>query len=131
MMDVDGSSETNPTDGPNIDEISPDFPPEASRMCLYPAGMEQEKGALRYERRRFRARTTDDRGVACDWSPGGKKIAHTSHLERRGGVWLDDVYAMNAHGSGKTKLASNPASDLGPRCSPLWDEAYLRGREGR
>jgi hypothetical protein len=54
-MDVDGSNQTNLTDGPNIDEMSPGFPPDGSRMCIYRTGMEQQKGALRCERRRFRA----------------------------------------------------------------------------
>ena len=38
MMDVDGSNQTNLTDSPNIDEISPDFPPDGSRMCIYRTG---------------------------------------------------------------------------------------------
>ena len=48
-----------------------------------------------------------------EWSPDGTKIAWTS---RRDGN--DEVYVMNADGSGQTNLTNNPAADLHPTWSP-------------
>jgi Tol biopolymer transport system component len=54
----------------------------------------------------------------CDRSPDTTKITYTYHPDSRGGEWPDDVYVMNADGSGKINLTSTPAREFHPRWSP-------------
>ena len=47
------------------------------------------------------------------WSPDGSKIAF--HSTRDGN---NEIYVMNADGSGQTRLTNNPAAGLLPAWSP-------------
>jgi Tol biopolymer transport system component len=48
-----------------------------------------------------------------EWSPDGSKIVFVS--ARNGN---DEIYVMNADGSGETRLTTDPQSDLNPQWSP-------------
>jgi TolB protein len=56
------------------------------------------------------------------WSPDGSKIAFSRN---------DDIFVMNADGSGKTRLTTDPAVDFQPTWSPdgrkiVWIRAFQR-----
>jgi Tol biopolymer transport system component len=59
----------------------------------------------------------DDPGAesSAQWSPDGRSIAFT--LLRRGAT-NEDIYAINADGSGPRQLTSDPAYEYQPRWSP-------------
>jgi Tol biopolymer transport system component len=59
-----------------------------------------------------RTRLTDNTRAHTDLAPDGKKIVFDSS------PYLDDIYVMNADGSGVTKLTHNPAYDIYPDWSP-------------
>ncbi len=60
-----------------------------------------------------RARAPSRAGSGPDWSPDGRRIAFDS--DRDGNF---EVYAMNADGSGVTRLTVRDAHDVGPAWSP-------------
>jgi Tol biopolymer transport system component len=115
---------TNVTSSDEVDETSPDFSPNGSQMCYYGDGTKSGYGIyIMKADGSDPTRLTDNRaGTECAWSPDGKKIAYTYHPDknpdRRKGAWPDEVYVMNADGSGKTNLTRNPEQDLNPSWSP-------------
>jgi Tol biopolymer transport system component len=59
------------------------------------------------------------------WSPDGTKIAFTSTRDGN-----EEVYVMNADGSGQTNLTNHPASDIFPAWSPDGTKiAFTSGRD--
>ena len=56
---------------------------------------------------------TSDRGSQPSWSPDGRRIAFSSPRDGN-----DNVYAMNADGTGQTRLTSDPAQDSEPVWAP-------------
>lgn len=59
--------------------------------------------------------------VSPAWSPDGKKIAlmrHTVPQNIEGGDGQEDIYVMNAYGSGQKKLTDSSADDSSPAWSP-------------
>jgi Tol biopolymer transport system component len=115
---------TNVTSSPEVHETSPDLSPNGSQMCYY--GNSTKSGYGIYIMNADGSdptRLTDNRaGPECAWSPDGTKIAYAYHPDknpdRSGGTWPDEVYVMNADGSGKTNLTRNPAQDFNPSWSP-------------
>ena len=51
----------------------------------------------------------------CDWSPDGTKITYTyqTYQPENRGALRDDVYVMNADGSGKINLTKSPKVEEG------------------
>ena len=65
-----------------------------------------------------------------DWSPGGQKIVFTTWGDRRPSG-RGDIYVMNADGSGRERLTTNPGPDSDPAWSPDGRKiAFVSGRDG-
>jgi hypothetical protein len=146
MMDLDGSNQTNLTNTPKLDESYPDFSPNGSQMCffrdsyvgksvpgIYVMDADGSDPALLYE-------YEEHSPGQCDWSPDGKKMALTAMgdrqkaekavekalaegdvqkaLEKGKAASDEEVYVINADGSGETALTSNSAADVNPAWSP-------------
>jgi Tol biopolymer transport system component len=108
-MDIEGSSTTNITNTPQIQESSIDFSPDGSQMCLQ-RDYAPETGQEGFEKEGLYVMNvdtsdptllTDLHGVECVWSPDGTKIAYDLWDHRPAGHPVDDheVYVMNAEGS--------------------------------
>ncbi len=52
------------------------------------------------------------------WSPDGKKIAFVRGLGIVDGIYVANIYVMNADGTNQTRLTNNSVSDTSPEWSP-------------
>jgi hypothetical protein len=115
VMRVDGSAQTRLTDGA-IDQ-APVWAPDGRRLAFT---------RLRIGRRGptppsvdvMNVDGTGQRALASDgsypsWSPDGSRIAFSSSRDKN-----DEIYVMNADGTGKTRLTRNRAEDEAPTWSP-------------
>ena len=120
MLGLDDSEQTNLTKTPRLDEWNTDFSPDGSQICFtrsnpwvaepkHPSGLYvmdvhgSDPAVLLKE----------NASGTCDWSPDGKKIVFSAG---------DEVYIINADGSGRTALTSNSATDAKPTtdANPAW-----------
>jgi Tol biopolymer transport system component len=127
-MDPDSSGLINLTKTPGIDEQYPDFSPDGSQLCYFRSGYSEPS----YSRAGIYVMKTNgsnpsrlsaEEGPAtpCDWSPDGTKIAFSSIYDSGDSteqVSDEEVYVINADGSGRTNLTTNSVSDLHPEWSP-------------
>jgi hypothetical protein len=65
----------------------------------------------------------DDSGATPVYSPNGEKIAFTTFRDGN-----DEIYVMNADGSGATRLTNNPAIDYHPAFSPNGQQIVFASR---
>jgi Tol biopolymer transport system component len=61
--------------------------------------------------------------ASVDWSPDGRKLAFSILMERTDTINNDDIYVINADGSGLTNLTNHVAEDRQPVWSP--DGKYI------
>jgi Tol biopolymer transport system component len=68
---------------------------------------------------------------APSWSPDGSKIAYSSNLARDDNG-NEEIYVMNADGTGQIQLTDNPANDSFPDWSPNGKEiVFCSARDGQ
>jgi hypothetical protein len=119
--DADGSDLTNLTKSPEEWESAPDFSPNGLQMCFTRGDFKTGWGINIMNSdgsnpTRLAGDNPDPLVFSCDWSPDGTKIAYTYRPESRGAEY-NDVYVMNADGSGKTNLTKSPEVD---ESNPSW-----------
>jgi Tol biopolymer transport system component len=127
MIDADGSNQINLTKTPEIDERYPDFSPDGSQLCFFNSGygrpLSSDSGiyVMNIDGSNPSRLIKEGRATQCDWSPDGTKIAFTSiydSINSTAQVSDEEVYVINADGSGRTNLTTNSVSDLHATWSP-------------
>jgi len=125
-INSDGSNQTPLTETPRLIEQFPAFSPDGSRMCFF---------QFDYGRPgRFYVMDSDGSdptslvethyGEECEWSPDGTKIVFYESPS-------DEVYVVNADGSGRLLLISDKALDGQPVWSPDGKKvAFASDRDG-
>jgi len=119
---ADGSDLTNITKSSDVWESAPSFSPNGRQMCFW--GGDHKTGfginimnSDGSNPTRLAGHNHNRPVFTCDWSPDGTKIAYSYHPDR--GPGYDDVYVMNADGSGKINLTKSPkVSENSPSWSP-------------
>ena len=137
--DTDGSDLTNLTKNPENDESEPDYSPNGSQMCFTGGNFKTGFGIYiansdgSNPTRLVGDEPPESLYWSCDWSPDGTKIAYTYPPDRHGGEeWAEDVYVINADGSGKINLTKSPDVTEGdPNWSPDGTKiTFARARDG-
>ena len=109
-MGADGSAQTQITSF-NGDELYPAWSPDGARVAfqqdpgLYPEIWTAKADGT--DLRQLTSNSDGDRHPA--WSPDGTKIVFAS--DRAPGTTLQDLYVMNADGSGQVALTNTPSVD--------------------
>ncbi len=122
VMNADGSGQTNITNTPAIAEDYPAWSPGGSKLAfsrdgdIYTANPDGSSATPLTQ--------TPETDVEPDWSPNGGQIAYHTGLGSN-----DEIWKMNADGSGKANLTNNGATvDERPVWSPAGDKiAFTRG----
>jgi TolB protein len=112
---ADGSGLTQLTNGGTSDDSSPTWSPDGTKIAFetrsYTAGTFGSDGIYVINAADGSGETKlIENAYSPTWSPDGTMIAF--------GRSPDDLYIMNADGSGVTELISGPSSDLNPTWSP-------------
>ena len=122
IMNTDGSGEANITNTPAVNEDYPSWSPDGARIAfsrdgdIYTANSDGTSLAA--------LTATPATDVEPDWSPDGNQIAF-----RTGYTANDEIWKMNANGTGQTNLTNNGSTvDERPSWSPAGDKiAFVRG----
>jgi Tol biopolymer transport system component len=148
IVNADGSGTVFPT-GTSDNESQPSWSPDGSRIAFtryVPDGSffvfeVYVMNADGTGQRRVTDSRADDLGFAATepaWSPDGTRIAFTRTIRLTGNQPLDEeIYVMNADGTGLTRLTHNPATgilsnDLSPAWSPDGSRiVFSSRRDGR
>ena len=123
-MNADGSSQTRLTDNPAPD-LYPSWSPNG-RSLAFASGRDDPGIRSIYVMNADgsgQTRLTDNAAWdwAPSWSPDGRSMAFVSDRDDPDpidGIRIWSIYAMNADGSGQTRLTDSMASDSGPDWSP-------------
>jgi Tol biopolymer transport system component len=118
VMNADGTGQTRLTNNPDFEvNQSPSWSPDGTKIAFYrtdSAGnqdiyvMNADDGS---DQTNLSNNSVDD--FDPNWSPDGTKIAFT-----RNSAGNDDIYVMNADGTGQTRLTRIGANDWDPYWSP-------------
>ena len=118
VMNPDGTGQRNLTRSPHS-EVCPSFSPDGRRIAFVrdwqgiyamDPGGGGEAPVFPNDRGEFST-------VMCaDWSPDGSRLLFTA--ARNDGRDNQDIYVVNADGTGLTRLTDDPANDSAPRWSP-------------
>jgi Tol biopolymer transport system component len=128
IVNVDGSDERLLMSGATFPAWSPDGRRIAFTMVGtgIPATESSEIFLINPDGSDLVALTTGGWNYSPAWSPDGRRIAFTSMRSSNA-----DVYVMNADGSGRTRLTTDPASDSWPTWSPDGSQiAFMSNRDG-
>jgi TolB protein len=110
VMNADGSNQRNITNSPDYDG-TPGYSPDGSRIAF------RRGNNIRLVNPDGAALITITQGAPLNrtpaWSPDGRKIVFSSN--RTGN---DEVFVMNADGSGQTNLTNHPGGDYNPDWQP-------------
>jgi Tol biopolymer transport system component len=125
VMNADASELTNVSNTP-ADEIAFAWSPDGSRIAII-SGSEGDTGNSSDVEGKLYSVNTEGRdliqvadGAAEDspaWSPDGSRLAFTSHREGN-----NEIYVVNADGSGATNITQNDADDH----APIWSRDGLQ-----
>ena len=127
-MDLDGSNQINLTRTPGSDEQYPDFSPDGSQLCFFRSNygrlLSSPTGiyVMNADGSNPSRLSDGERATQCDWSPDGTKIAFSTttydSVNGQKQVSDEEVFVINADGSGRTNLTTTSVSDLYPQWSP-------------
>jgi dipeptidyl aminopeptidase/acylaminoacyl peptidase len=112
VMNADGSAQTQVTSGAGSDRY-PTWAPDGSRLAFRRRAGAASDIWVVTPGSPAQALTTGALADQPAWSPDG---AHIAFVTTRDGN--DEVYSMNADGTGQRDLSANPASDRSPHWSP-------------
>jgi TolB protein len=143
LMSADGSEQRPLVSDPSAAETSPDWSPDGTRIVFALDLPSDTSGpqivVVDVQSGKTTQLTTEGNNVAPTWSPNGKQIAFDSTRAskrtgtRAGGLLLpsdDDIYVMNADGSGQRRITSTPENAF-PAWSPDGSSiGFLSNRDG-
>jgi len=117
VMNPDGSAQTRLTDQEGMNDYSPTWSPDGSKVAFHRvawSSMDYEIYVMNVD---GTGQTNLTNNPAADesptWSPDGRKIAFVS--SRDGNI---EIYVMNADGSNPTRLTNNWSTETQPAWSP-------------
>jgi Tol biopolymer transport system component len=124
-MNADGSEQTNVTNSTGIDQY-PSFSPDGTKI-IFTSWRDGAHGifVMNADGSNVRRVATEQSWINFPtWSPDGTKIAY---------VYYEDIYVINADGSGRTILTPNtPSNESEPAWSPDGTKiAFVTDRDGR
>src|SRR5918997_247077 len=121
-INVDGTAERKLTDTPGLDGF-PSWSPDGTRIAFSTdrdGGGNWEIYVMRSDgthQRRLTNTPEKDEGLPA-WSPDGEKIAYVADVGPDKETWdNEEIFVMNADGSGRTRLTDIPGNDHWP---PTW-----------
>ncbi len=122
VINVDGSGQTRLTDNPAM-EMRPSWSPDGRRIAFNSDRDGNWEVYVMNADGSGQTRLTDNPGsdISPIWSPNGRRIAFSSDRDDPDpidGIRIWSIYAMNADGSGQTRLTDSMASDSSPDWSP-------------
>ncbi|MGH2980198.1 MAG: TolB family protein [Solirubrobacterales bacterium] len=113
MMNADGTGQVAITNTANVDEVHPSWSPDGTRLAFSRDGdiatMNPDGTGLAM------LTATEDFEIEPDWSPNGTQLVYRSGINTD-----DEIWRMNANGSGVTNL-TNSGSTVEER--PVWSPA--------
>jgi eukaryotic-like serine/threonine-protein kinase len=116
VMNADGSGQTRLTSSPGYDGC-PDWSPDGETIAF--ARNQDGKVGIYLMKPDGSGQTLLAENGGCPvWSPDGRRIAFTARV----GLSNNDIFVMNADGSGRTTLVSGPEID----CCPTWSPTGMR-----
>ena len=120
VMKADGSGQTNLTNT-SVNEFSPEWSNDGSKLAYDRDGNIWVMNANGSQQTLLLTN-----GSSPSWSPDGTKILFTRNIV--GG--FNDIFVMNADGTGVTNLTNNPGSYYSPKWSPDGARIIFEGSSG-
>jgi carboxymethylenebutenolidase len=122
VINIDGTGLTQLTHDAAARNIRPDWSPDGRKIAFArgPAGNEQifTMNADGSSVVRLTDPNAGGQGNAPDWSPDGRTIVFQSRRDSTAQPAHDQIYLMNADGSGQRRLTNHPRPDADPEWSP-------------
>jgi Tol biopolymer transport system component len=113
VMNADGTGRVQLTNDPSSEQF-PDWAPDGSKIAFSRDGQIIVMNADGTNQTAL-PHTIDDNDSDPDWSPDGTKIAFSRD---RGQTQQEEIWVMNADGSGAVQLTQNSGQDGGASWSP-------------
>jgi Tol biopolymer transport system component len=138
VMNADGTNQVKLTDTPGSQNLQPDWSPDGSKIAFLtnrhsPYNFELYVMSVDGTNQTRITNNMDLAGANNDyypeWSPDGTKLAFV--YDGGNAAHTDQIYVMNADGSGRVNLSNNSAYEYNPAWSPDGSQiVFMSDRDG-
>src|SRR5688500_11416698 len=122
VINIDGTGLKQLTHDATARNIRPDWSPDGRKIAFARGSAGNEQIFTMNADGSSVVRLTDPnfgaQGNAPDWSPDGRRIVFQSNRDSTTEPAHDQIYVMNADGSGQRRLTNHPRPDADPEWSP-------------